>query len=238
MRLGDTSIYVVDTETTGLDAEFCAICEVALVRWLPPKYTGPARFEWSTLVNPGISIPSDATVVHGIRDADVADAPSISEAEATMRRFIPRGALVLSHKKAFDSAFLSLEGRLWGCTYRLSQRLWPDAPSFKNVDLARWVGVKVDSCNAHRALVDAKITAALFHQILRALIDRNGSLPHVEELVKWSESPYTHMPFSKYRGKRIAAVPTDYLEYASRKWQDAEPELRTAIQNELRRRRC
>jgi DNA polymerase III epsilon subunit-like protein len=239
VRLGETPIFIIDTETTGIDASIHSVCEVGLVRWLPPNYTGPAeRTEWSTLVKPRGSIPRDASAIHGITDADVANAPSISEALATVRRIVPAGALAVSHNLRFDSAFLDLQDRLQACTYRLSQRLWPQAPSHKNVELAKWLGGSLNGIVAHRALSDAKITAQIFHHLLRALVARDGALPSVEALVEWStpEASFTHMPFGQHKGRQLEHVPSDYLEYALRKWTNAEPGLRSAIQRTLKAR--
>ena len=72
---------VIDTETTGLDARKARIVEIALVRdrrraarcrrRLPAS--GPAR---------GEPIPAQATRIHGIDAAAVADAPPFAEALA------------------------------------------------------------------------------------------------------------------------------------------------------------
>lgn len=65
---------VLDLETTGL-GEQDRICEIAIVM----MREGAVVEAWSSLVNPGIPIPPEATAVHGITDAMVLDAPTIQQ---------------------------------------------------------------------------------------------------------------------------------------------------------------
>ncbi len=81
-------LVVFDIESTGKDPTTDRIVELALVviKPLPPDpvalplFSGSGVeqrvYEWR--INPGIPIPPEATAVHGISDADVADAPPFS----------------------------------------------------------------------------------------------------------------------------------------------------------------
>jgi DNA polymerase III subunit epsilon len=62
-----------DLETTGVRIGRDRIVQIGIVRLLP----GGGRERYQTLVRPGIPIPPEATEVHGITDADVADAPPL-----------------------------------------------------------------------------------------------------------------------------------------------------------------
>lgn len=64
----------VDTETTGLGPD-ARICEIGVVQ----MRFGLVVDAWSSLVNPGIPIPPEATAVHGITNDMVANAPTISQ---------------------------------------------------------------------------------------------------------------------------------------------------------------
>ncbi len=56
-------LWAVDTETTGVNTDVDRIVEVAAVQIDP---AGEVLQEWSTIVNPGIDIPTEAAVIHGI----------------------------------------------------------------------------------------------------------------------------------------------------------------------------
>ncbi len=65
------SIVAFDLETTGLDPKSDAIIEIAMVRF---DENGTVE-EFSSLVNPGVSISEEVENITGISNADVADAP-------------------------------------------------------------------------------------------------------------------------------------------------------------------
>lgn len=64
-----TNSLILDTETTGLDAR-ARIVEISLIN------AESGDVVYTSLVNPNLSIPCEATAIHGITDADVANAPT------------------------------------------------------------------------------------------------------------------------------------------------------------------
>lgn len=75
MRISQSLLVSVDTETTGTDIANDRIVQVA-VSYLPPALDeGPV---WETLVDPRMPIPREAAAVHGITDARVAGAPTLA----------------------------------------------------------------------------------------------------------------------------------------------------------------
>ena len=76
--------HTLDTETTGLGSD-AELCEMAVV-----DHRGNVVL--NTLVKPLRSIPAAATAIHGIRDEEVASAPSLPEIlEGAQGRFILSG---------------------------------------------------------------------------------------------------------------------------------------------------
>ena len=65
----DRPLVFFDLETTGLDLKKDRIIELAFIKWTPHGDV----LERERRFNPGIPIPPEATAVHGITDADVAD---------------------------------------------------------------------------------------------------------------------------------------------------------------------
>ena len=64
-------IIFFDLETTGIDIMHDRIVEISMIKVLPSG----EEIEKTRRVNPGIPIPAEATAVHHITDADVANEP-------------------------------------------------------------------------------------------------------------------------------------------------------------------
>jgi DNA polymerase III epsilon subunit family exonuclease len=99
------SIVAFDLETTGLDPKSDAIIEIAMVRF---DENGTIE-EFSSLVNPGISISEEVENITGISDADVADAPGFGDIREKVAAFFGSDP-VLAHNADFDTGFLSSYG--------------------------------------------------------------------------------------------------------------------------------
>ena len=109
---------IVDLETTGFSPTNDRVVEMACVVLEHRRIVDT----WSTLVDPEIPIPSYATRVHGITDADVAGAPSFALAQRTLHRHC-RDATIVAHNAAFDLSFLPKLRPLRSlCTVRLARR--------------------------------------------------------------------------------------------------------------------
>jgi hypothetical protein len=80
---------------------------------------------WSSLVNPGMPIPPEASAVHDITDDMVKDVPPIG----VLLDHITRGppALLCAHNRKFDMGFIRPAGIDWLCTYKIALWLWRTA---------------------------------------------------------------------------------------------------------------
>lgn len=145
------NLVAIDCETTGLDPATDRIIDIAVVT---------ATETFHSLVNPGR--PVDATFIHGITDADVADAPTLSELVPTLVSLLAGNAIV-GHNIAFDLAFLNAEferanyrfaipREVGICTMNQSRIYLPDGSHSLGACLERG-GLARDV--AHRALTDA-----------------------------------------------------------------------------------
>lgn len=205
-------VRVIDTETTGTEPTD-KIVEIASVDVL---LNGTIGNEQHSLVNPQVPIPHTASAIHHICDQDVADKPDIVSAIGPYQ-----GAdLYVAHNADFDRKFLDpiLGSASWICTYKCALRLWPDAPSHSNQALRYQFGHVSPfgrdraEINAHRALSDAIVTAAVFLSVSAESIAQGVPF---EALKKWSAEPplMTRFSFGKHRGQRFDAVPPDYLRW-------------------------
>jgi DNA polymerase-3 subunit epsilon len=171
--LADTDFVIVDLETTGWTPGEARITEIGAVRFTGGLITG----EFCTLVNPGMPIPADIAALTGISDAMVAQAPVI---QAVLPEFLAfaRGAVLAAHNAPFDLGFLVAACAACGLS-------WPDIPVLDTVTLARQVlgEAEVPDCKLatlatyfdaptpprHRALADARATAAVLHGLIGRL---------------------------------------------------------------------
>jgi DNA polymerase-3 subunit epsilon len=159
----------VDVETTGGHPAWHRITEIAIVA----MRDGEVEWEWSTLVNPGCSIPPSIQRLTGITPLMVADAPQFASiAEEVFSRLADRR--FVAHNARFDYGFVRAELRRAGrnfsaplaCTVRLSRELYPEAERHNLDALIARHGLE---CSArHRALPDAQVLAQLWRRLVAA----------------------------------------------------------------------
>jgi DNA polymerase III subunit epsilon len=108
------TVGVIDTETTGLTLHPAApldqqprLVEVALAQVSRSNGKLLSRNEW--LINPGIPIPPEATKVHKLTDADVADAPTFAQAWPLLAKQFAKCDKLIAHNAPFDESMLRLE---------------------------------------------------------------------------------------------------------------------------------
>jgi len=99
--LRDTTFVVVDLETTGGSSRMDAITEIGAVKVRGGEVLG----EFSTLVDPGRSIPPQIVQLTGITDAMVVDAPREASVVPSFLEFA-RGSVLVAHNAPFDIGFL------------------------------------------------------------------------------------------------------------------------------------
>ena len=71
----DKPLIIFDIETTGLSITMDRIIELAYLKIMPNGVT----FKGDVLLNPDMSIPKEASEIHGLTDEDVKDKPSFRE---------------------------------------------------------------------------------------------------------------------------------------------------------------
>ncbi|MEW6746045.1 MAG: DUF3820 family protein [Planctomycetota bacterium] len=243
MGLRETEFVCVDVETTGQDAEKDRIVEVAAWRCLG---TGERLAQpFVTKVNPGRSIPPETSAVHHITDDDVRDAPPPA---VVMERLLDYMDVLpwVAHNVQFDARFLAAEVSRQGlsrkrtpaiCTLRLARHLLPEAPSYGLQTLKYYL--KLSRTPPHQALGDVQLACELLGHLVERYIAR-GEEDSVEALREFA-SHYVRvetMPRGRYRGRSLAALPTDYLEWVAGEGAFQEDQdLRHSLLEELKVRR-
>lgn len=102
-------IACIDTETTGLGPD-ARVVEVAIVHM---DWHSLPRVVFSARVNPGCPIDAGASAVHGITDADVADAPAFATIVPELLAAIG-GRVVSAYNAPFDYRMLRRELEIAG----------------------------------------------------------------------------------------------------------------------------
>ena len=152
-------LVAVDLETTGLDSTRDEIIEIGAVR----IKDGVIIDEFSTLIDPGRSLPTLITSLTGLRDDDLLGAPKLPTVLPQLLAFVGNSPL-LGHNVRFDAGFLHRQGILQNSllvdTYELASVLLPRAPRYNLTSLTSMFDFDIGS--AHRALYDAKATAYLY----------------------------------------------------------------------------
>jgi DNA polymerase-3 subunit epsilon len=179
--LSQTTFVVVDLETAGgkpIDAE---ITEIGAVKVRGGEVVG----EFRTFCTPGVPIPAFISLLTGITDHHVADAPNV---ETAVREFLAFAnfdsadqPVLVAHNAPFDVGFLKSACAKFDIE-------WPKPPILDTVVLARKILRKDEVRNrklatlaqyfcapvspTHRALDDARATVSVLH----GLIERVGNL--------------------------------------------------------------
>lgn len=149
---------LLDLETTGGNPVHDRITEVAAVR----MEGGQEMARWSTLVNPGTSIPPFIQNLTGITNAMVLEAPGFAEVAPRLLDML-EGAVLVAHNVRFDHGFLLNEFDRLGvalrvktlCTVRLSRLLYPQHRGHGLDAIMQRHGLKTSA--RHRAMGDVDV---------------------------------------------------------------------------------
>jgi DNA polymerase-3 subunit epsilon len=174
MPLENVEFVVLDTETTGLRPGPDRVIEVAGIR----LRNGEVIDSFQSLVNPNRRLPPFIVQFTGITQEMVSAAPAAAQVFPDFFNFI-EGAILVGHNVGFDIGFLSHEAHLLGQAFPIdgidtilfARRYLPALRRFK-LDLVA-NHLKIPAANRHRAMGDAKVTAAIFLKLL-ALAQQQG----------------------------------------------------------------
>ena len=94
----------VDVETTGGNARYHRITEIAIVEILD----GTLVAEWSTLLNPGTFIPESIQELTGISNEMVEEYPTFADLKDNIYDRLS-GRVMVAHNARFDYGFIKNE---------------------------------------------------------------------------------------------------------------------------------
>ncbi|MES2647326.1 MAG: exonuclease domain-containing protein [Bacteroidota bacterium] len=183
---------IVDIETTGGNAQYGGITEIAIV--LHNGNSTEGRYE--TLINPKQHIPNYITALTGISNYTVADAPCFEEVADKIYNLL-NGRVFVAHNVNFDYSFIHHHllqcGFNWQakklCTVRYARKVVPGKPSYSLGNITRELNIGIE--NRHRAGGDATATVSLLEQLM--LADEGSK--HLQELLK-GKNPHSYLPMN------------------------------------------
>jgi DNA polymerase-3 subunit epsilon len=210
----DAPLAIVDLETTGAHPAWNRVTEIAVVE----VQAGEVVSEWSTLVNPGTSIPPAIQALTGITNEMVADAPAFEDLAQDLYERL-EGRVFVAHNARFDYGFLRHEFERAGlrfqartlCTVKLSRRLYPQHARHSLDSLIARHGLSLGSSRhaRHRALGDAQAV----WQFLRVAAEERGADILQETVRRLAQLPSLPAHIERAEVDAIPESPGVYLFY-------------------------
>jgi DNA polymerase III subunit epsilon len=222
-------LAVIDLETTGTDPQADRIVEISVLKVSPDGQ----RKHRTRRVNPGVPIPPEATAIHGITDADVADEPRFPSMAASLLALLDDCDFCGFNLKRFDLRMLHVEFGRAGLTLSLTGRAIVDPLEIFHARERRDLAAAVqfycgrEHEGGHQASADVLATA----DVLDAMLARYPDLPTtVAGLHQHFKNPNAvdstgyfvrvgtqiRFAFGKHRGQpleTVARTKPDYLEW-------------------------
>jgi DNA polymerase-3 subunit epsilon len=171
----DRPLCVFDLEATGTDVMQDRIVDVCVVRY----ETDGTDKTFSSLVNPGIPIPPEATAIHKITDEMVASEPTVKDLAPRLLDIFEGADISGFNAARYDIPLLTNELKRAGFDFPLTGRRIVDSFTIfqrkerRDLTAAYKFYCGKDLTGAHRAEADVKATA----EILFAQVERYADLP-------------------------------------------------------------
>ncbi|MCF8240898.1 MAG: GIY-YIG nuclease family protein [Melioribacteraceae bacterium] len=187
---------VLDFETTGTSARLGRVIEIGIVKVKKMKITET----FQSFINPLQRIPYNITVLTGITNSDVEDAPYFEDLTGQIIDFIG-DATIVAHNLQFDYSFLKAEFERAEiqlidnpklCTLKLARKLYPELKSKSLGALTR--SLKIRHKNVHRALGDSTVTAKLLIKMIKKSKDE-FDIESLNDLINFQSLPVSKPNF-------------------------------------------
>ena len=174
-----------DLETTGVNASKDRIVEISYIKLMP----NGTEVEKTLRINPEMHIPEEATAVHGITDADVADKPRFKDIAKELARVFEGCDIAGFNSNRFDVPLLAEEFLRADVDVDFSRRRFVDVQTIfhkmeqRTLSAAYKFYCGKDLDDAHSANVDTRAT----YEVLKAQLDKYPSLQNdIDFLSKFS----------------------------------------------------
>ncbi|PWD98198.1 3'-5' exonuclease [Marinilabilia rubra] len=214
------AIVFFDLETTGINIAADRIVEISIL-----KINTDGTEETKTLrINPEMPIPKRSSDIHGILDADVADAPTFKEVARELATFMEGCDIAGYNSNKFDVPLLAEEFIRAEVDFDMTKRKFIDVQTIfhkmekRTLEAAYKFYCDKNLDDAHSAEADTRAT----YEVLKSQLDRYSDLKNdVEWLSKFSahnrnadfagriifnDKGEELFNFGKYKGKKVVDV--------------------------------
>lgn len=184
-----TKLTFLDIETTGLSPTHDRVIEIGVVR----VDEGKVKDEFESLVDPGIHLPPEISVLTGISSSHLESAPTFRNIKEKLDELV-QDSVVVAHNARFDVSFMKAEYERVGgrfknksfCTAKLSRMMFP---RFRRHGLDSIIDRFGFVCEPrHRALPDAKVLWD-FYKLLLKRVDNKKLVFAIKKLLKKPSLP-------------------------------------------------
>lgn len=155
-----------DLETTGVNISVDRIVELSILKVSPDGTEDVLTMR----VNPGIPIPPESSMFHGVYDEDVKDLPSFKDRALEIKEFLGDADLAGYNSNKFDVPMLMEEFLRAGVEFSLTGRAFVDVQNIfhqmeqRTLKAAYKFYCDADLDNAHTAEADVRAT----YEVLKA----------------------------------------------------------------------
>lgn len=183
------SLAIFDLEATGLNVTHDRIVQIAVVKISPDGTTT----NFDRLVNPEIPIPKEVSEIHGIYDADIADAPTFKEIIPELEAFFEDCDFAGYNSNKFDLPLLAEELLRAESTFDLSIRKHIDVQNiFHKMEQRTLIAAYKFYCqkelnNAHNALADAQATWEVLDAQISHYDELNGDVSFLADFSRHND---------------------------------------------------
>lgn len=213
-------IIFFDLETTGTSITHDRIVEISMIKIMP---NGEERVR-TLRINPEMPIPAEATEIHHITDADVADKPTFKSIAKDLAQSFQGCDIAGFNSNRFDIPILAEEFSRAGISFDFSKARFIDVQTiFHKKEQRTLVAAYKFYCgknleDAHSATADTRAT----YEVLMAQLDRYNDLPNdIEALSEYSsqnrnvdlmgrvimnDNGVETINFGKYKGQAVCDV--------------------------------
>jgi len=215
-------LAIFDLEATGLNISQDRIVEIAIIKVHPDG----TEETFSARVNPEMPIPAEVTLIHGISDADIKDAPTFAAIAEKVTAFIGEADLAGYNSNKFDIPLLAEELLRANSPFDMAGRHFIDVQNIfhkmeqRTLAAALQFYCQSDLSNAHNALADTAATWDVLKAQMERYSDLQGEVPFLANFSKAGNfNPYDFAGrlalndkgepiynFGKHKGRTIREV--------------------------------